>query len=138
MTYRRLVLKNLRLSVMDNSSAYAYSATITGIYALLASIAQPGPLEIFAGATGAVLAFMTAEYVALMLLPDRLDESDSVRLLGRMLNLISVGCAMGVGYLCGIWLSGPLGWLAAGFAGSLIFVVLEGLELAVAEAREKG
>lgn len=134
MRLKRLLLKNLRLSVMDNSSAYAFSITITGAYALLATIAQPGPLEIFAGAGGAVAAFMVAELLALLLLPKDPQRSDNVKLLGRMLNLVSVGCAMGGAYLCGLLLSGPIAWLAAGFVASLVFVGLEGLELALADA----
>ncbi|MEH6717314.1 MAG: hypothetical protein V7704_00420 [Aurantimonas endophytica] len=137
MTAKRLLLKNLRLSVMDNSSAYAFSITITGTYALLATIAAPGPLEIFAGAGGAVCAFMVAELLTLLLLREDPQRSDTVKLLGRMLNLLSVGCAMGAAYLCGLLMDGPLGWLVAGFVASLIFILLEGLELALAEAKEK-
>ncbi|NDV85233.1 hypothetical protein GTW51_00795 [Aurantimonas aggregata] len=138
MTAKRLLLKNLRLSVMDNSSAYAFSITITGTYALLATIAAPGPLEIFAGAGGAVCAFMVAELLTLLLLREDPQRSDTVKLLGRMLNLLSVGCATGAAYLCGLLLDGPFGWLVAGFTASLIFILLEGLELALAEAKEKG
>jgi hypothetical protein len=135
---KRLLLKNLRLSVMDNSSAYAFSITITGTYALVATIAPPGPIDIFAGAAGAVAAFMLAELLTLLLLREEPQRSDAVKLLGRMLNLLSVGCAMGAAYLCGLLLAGPWSWLVAEFAASLIFIVLEGMELAVAEARETG
>ena len=136
MRAKRLLLKNLRLSVMDNASAYAFSITITGCYALLTTIAQPDPLDIFLAAAGAVAAFAVAELLTLLLLREELQESDSVKLLGRMLNFLSVGCAMGAAYLCGLLLTGPLSWLTAGFVSALIFIFLEGLELAVAEARE--
>ncbi|ORE85633.1 hypothetical protein ATO4_26382 [Aurantimonas sp. 22II-16-19i] len=136
MRAKRLLLKNLRLSVMDNASAYAFSITITGSYALLTTIAQPGPLDIFLAAAGAVAAFAVAELLTFLLLREDPQESDSVKLLGRMLNFLSVGCAMGAAYLCGLLLPDPLSWLAAGFVSALIFIFLEGLELAVAEARE--
>ena len=138
MAYRQLILKNLRLSVMANSAAFAYSTTITGTYTLLSSDASPTPLDVFAGAAGAVVAFMVAEGLALLFLSDQPDnDSTSTRLLGRMLNLFSVGCALGSAYLIGLWHAGPARWFLATLVASLVFVVLEGLELAVAEAREE-
>ena len=132
-----LILKNLRLSVMDNSSAFAFSTTITGSFALLNLVAPASAVRIFAGAAGTVLAFMVAEWLALLFLrhqPD--DESTSTRLFGRMMNFVSVGLALGVTYLIGHWLSGTISWFVAGLLSSLVFILIEGLELAVAEARE--
>ncbi|MEX6506772.1 hypothetical protein [Jiella sp. M17.18] len=138
MRHSQLILKNLRLSVMDNSTAFAFSTTITGSFALLNGRAPASVPEIFAGAAGGVVAFMVAEWLALIFLRDQPDnDSASTRLLGRMLNLISVGCALGTTYLVGRFLAGPLAWFLAAFASSLIFIVLEGLELAAAEAREE-
>lgn len=134
----QLILKNLRLSVMDNSTAFAFSTAITGSFALLNVAAPASAPDIFAGAIGAVAAFMLSEWLALVFLraqPE--DESDGTRLLGRMLNFISVGCALGTTYLVGQWLSGPTAWFLGAFSSSLIFIVLEGLELAAAELREK-
>ena len=61
-----------------------------------------------------------------------------MKLLGRMLNFVSVGCGMGAAYGCGLVFSAPWSWGLAGFSSALVFIVLEGLELAVAEAREEG
>ncbi|MCB8839656.1 hypothetical protein [Aurantimonas sp. VKM B-3413] len=95
MRHSQLILKNLRLCVMDNSTAFAFSTTITGSFALLNAKAPAGVPEIFAGAAGAAAAFMVAEWLALLFLRDQPDnESTGTRLLCRMLNFVSVGCAL--------------------------------------------
>jgi hypothetical protein len=48
-----------------------------------------------------------------------------------------VGFAIGAAYLCGLLLHGVLSWLAAGFVSGLVFIFLEGLELAIADASEE-
>ena len=80
---------------------------------------------------------MVAEWLALLFLrPQPDDESTRIRLFGRMLNFVSVGLALGVTTLIGHWLSGTTSWFVAGLLSSLVFILIEGLELAVAEARE--
>lgn len=130
------IRKNVSVSLKDNSSAYGYSITITGAYAVLESFHHGSPdlLEIFVGAGGAVLAFVAMEF-ALNLLGRDLDSKDTeqTRIIARMLAFASIGCGMAVAALCGWLLHGAVAWFAAGFLATSSFVLLDALELAFVE-----
>lgn len=130
------IRKNLNVSLKDNSSAYGYSITITGVYAVLESFHHGSPdlLQIFAGAGGAVLAFVAVEFT-LHLLGRNLESKDTeqTRIIARMMAFASIGCGMAVAALCGWLLHGAVGWFAAGFLATASFVLLDALELALVE-----
>lgn len=127
----------MRLSVEENASPYGFSLMITGSYALLTSRAEARPLDIVAGVAGAASAFFLAELLALTVLrKEKPVSSQKTRLIGRLLSFVSIGCGMGAAWLCALAIPGPLGWLAAGAAGALAYLLLDGLELMAAEKRE--
>ena len=130
------IRKSLSISLKDNSSAFGYSITITGAYAVLESFAPGSPdlLEIFVGAGGATLAFIVVE-VALHFLGRDLASSDTeqTRIAARMLAFVSIGCGMGIATLCGWLLHGAVAWFAAGFLATTLFVLLDALQLALVE-----
>lgn len=132
----RKLVKNVRLSVQENSSPYGFSVMITGTYALLSTRFRPEPLDVVAGAAGAASAFMLAELLALTILKrDAEINSQTTRLLGRLLSFLSIGSGIGVAYLCAVHIGGALGWLAAGAAGSFVYLLLDGVALAIADYR---
>ena len=133
---RLRIRKNLSISLKDNSSAYGYSITISGAYAIL-ELSQKSPanlLEIFAGASGAVLAFIAVE-TALSLLGRDLDDRDTelTRVIARMLAFASIGSGMGTAAFCGWVLHGAVAWFAGGFLATSMFVVIDAFELALVE-----
>ncbi|WP_146010383.1 hypothetical protein [Acidimangrovimonas sediminis] len=129
------LLKNFRVSVKDNTSAYGYSIAITGITSMMtATGGKATPADLFAGAAGAVCAYILVELAALLLRRQSpRDDGERTRLLARMLNLVSVGAALAVAYLIGRLMSGWSAWLTAGFVGTAAFVLLEGIELYIAD-----
>ena len=133
--FRKLV-KNMRLSVQENSSPYGFSVMITGTYALLSTRSRPEALDVIAGAAGAASAFMLAELLALTILKREAEtNSQRTRLIGRLLSFVSIGSGIGVAYLCAAHIDGALGWLAAGAAGSFAYLLLDGVALAIADYR---
>jgi hypothetical protein len=120
------------ISLRDNTSAYGYSVTITGSYAILNCLDKGSSTlrEIFAAALGAVVAFTLIQGLGLRFLQS-LDEvaSNRTRLIARMMDLASVGAAMGAALACGLYLSGPSAWFAATFFASCVFVFMDALEL---------
>lgn len=120
------------ISLRDNTSAYGYSVTITGSYAILNCLDKGSstPREIFAAALGAVVAFTLIQGLGLRF-SKSLDEvaSNRTRIIARMMDLASVGAAMGAALACGDYLSGSAAWFAATFFSSCIFVFIDALEL---------
>ncbi|MEW5422515.1 hypothetical protein [Amorphus sp. 3PC139-8] len=132
------LIRNMRLSVEENSSPYGFSVMITGSYALLNTLSPPDLVEVLAGSFGAASAFVLAEVAALTFLEGpATNDSQKTRLLGRLLSFISIGCGMSTAYLCGLLINGPLGWLLAGAASAFVYLLLDGLQLTVADYRAR-
>ncbi len=129
------LLKNLRVSIKDNTSAYGYSIAITGITAMMNSAGgRATPVDLVAEAGGAVSFYMLVELLAVTFLRKiRDDDGLQTRLLARMLNLLSVGGALGCAFVIAKLMSGWHAWFMAGFAGTAAFVLLEGIELYIAD-----
>lgn len=136
---RPIIPRSLRLStgftisLRDNTSAYGYSVTITGSYAILNSLANGSSVgDIFAAALGAVAAFTIIQACGLQLLRG-LDEHASERtlLIARLMDVASVGAGMGCALVCGRLLSGPGAWFLGTFSASCIFVLMDSLEISL-------
>jgi len=130
----------LAISLRDNTSAYGYSVTITGSYAILNCVQGGSTLiGIFAAALGAVVAFSLIQALGLRFL-GRLedDASDRTRLIARLMDFASVGAAMGCALACGEFLSGPGAWFAATFLSTCVFVFMDALELDMVKAARSG
>lgn len=129
---RTVFARDLMVSLKENSSAYGYSICITGGYALLNALGKtPTTLDIFAAAMSAIAGFVALELAGIALFHN-VDESDaqSTRFFARMMDFLSIGAAMSAAWLAGYFLDGVAAWSAAGFAISIVFVLLQSLELA--------
>jgi hypothetical protein len=136
MALRTQLARSTSATLNDNITAFGYSILITGSYGLLSSLQQPrDALEIFAGAAGAVLAFITVELINLAFFRNMVDsEPKRGGLVTAVMRLISVGGGMGAALLCASDLQGIAAWFTTGFAASFVFLLLDGVELVAAES----
>ncbi len=125
----------LQASVRNNYTAFGYSVMITASFGVLAS-RHPSPIpgDIFLFLAGAIAAFLVIEIVVSKGFSKApTGEPARVVALGSALSLgsvaASVGAAAVLGSLLGEWLS----WLVGGFTASGVYVVLSGMEIALAE-----
>ncbi|QDQ98293.1 hypothetical protein [Tomitella fengzijianii] len=125
-------------SAVNNSSAFGYSILITATFGLLqSSEGSPPAGTIMLFAVGAVLPFSILEAIASRgFRRSSRTQNEKVILLGTATNLISVAAALGAGYGTGVLLHGNVAWLVAPFVAGLVYMLVESVELAVAEAIE--
>ncbi len=137
MAWRMRLARNVAVTLNDNISAFGYSVLITGCYALMSTLGHtPGVVEIFAAAGGAVLAFLVFELIMLIAFRDlRGIEAERNRFVAGLMRVISVPGGLGGAMLCATYLTGPGAWLAGGFSGSFVFLVLDGIELLFIDER---
>ncbi len=135
MGIRVRLARSISVSLNDNISAFGYSVLITGSYALMQARGHsPEVIEIFAAAGGAIFAFLVFEFIMITFFSDlRGIESERNRFVAALMRVVSVPGGMGGALLCANYLTGSLAWLAGGFVGSFVFLVLDGIELLVIE-----
>ncbi len=131
--------KGLKVTLKDNTSAYGYSVSITGSYALLSSL-QTSPTtvsQIFAAAAGAACAFAVVELATLVLFRNMNEgQAERTKLLARLMSAASVGSSMGAAALGGLLLHGRTAWFAGTFAATCLFVLFDAVELGIVESSE--
>lgn len=129
----RVFSKALKVGLKDNTSAFGYSVTVTGSYAVLTSLKKnPSLGELFAGAAGAVCAFIVIEAATLLILRNMEGgEPERTRLIARLMNVVSVGTSMGAAALCGYFLGDMLAWFVGVFSATCLFVLLDAVELSI-------
>jgi hypothetical protein len=118
----------------NNITAYGYSVTITAAFGIL-SVPQgsPGIKEILAFAGGAVIAFaLIGGLVSGGFREELEDEPSPVKLLGSAFALLSVGLALGAAFIASWLLAGWAAWLVGAFLTTVAYLVLVGVEMAVA------
>jgi hypothetical protein len=128
----------LGASTRENAGAFAFSIMITSSFgAVTAFHRHPRVWEMFLFATGAVAAFALVALAGELLDdPETEAERTSVVLLASVLSVFSVLGAVGAAALAA-WLFGSWpAWLLGGFAAVAVFLLLNGLEYAVAELEE--
>jgi hypothetical protein len=132
--FLRLFERGVDTATRNNVTAYGYSVTITAAFALLqTSRSDTGVLEIFAFATGAVVAFAIIAALTSGFFQEMLeDQPSNVKSLAGALSFFSVGLALGVAYLVGILIQGTAAWPVSAFLTTIVYVAAVGLELAVA------
>ena len=131
--------KSLKVTVKENSSAYGYSVSITGAYAVLTSL-QPNPTigNLFAGAAGAVCAFAAVEAGTILLLRDMQGgETEQTRILARIMTAISVGASMAAAGLCGRLLHGHAAWFAGTLSATFLFILFDAFELSIVKGGDR-
>jgi hypothetical protein len=130
--------RGLQASVRNNYTAYGYSIMITATFGVLASReSTPKVGEIFVFLAGAVAAFVAIELIVsrgLQRAPR--GEPAKVAALGAAFSLGSVAAGVGAAALISLGLDGLLAWSTGGFVASGAYVLMAGVEIAVAEMLE--
>lgn len=133
-------MRELRLSLRNNSGAYGYSVMITCCLAMLSSYnGTPKTDEVFLFVLGAVVSFALIETIATRAFrtPLRGDEPSHVVALGSSLNLFSIALAIGVTALVGAIAPGWVSWCAGSFLASVVYLIATGVEMAMARKIEE-
>ncbi|HEX6196158.1 MAG TPA: hypothetical protein VFZ37_09615 [Jiangellaceae bacterium] len=130
-----LYVRELRLSLRNNTGAYGFSVMITSVMAMLSAIHDPPqPGQIIAFFIGAVATFAIIEAVATRgfrrSLADR--EATKVVALGSSLSLVSIAAAVGVATAVGYLLPVSAAWLVGPFLASMTYLVLTAAEMTAA------
>ena len=134
--WRRVrIRRGLRTAMRHNGEAYGFSVTITAGLALLTWRHPPlNGLHLLLFALGSAAAFALLELVLTAGYRQPLDdEPTTVVALGVSLSSLSVGISTSIAWGVALLAEGILVWPLTGFAVSLSYPLLSGLELAVAE-----
>lgn len=135
-----LYASELRFSLRNNAGAYGFSVMITGSMALLTSqYESPTMLQVFLFFFGAVLSFAGVEAIATRGFRRSLSDEEGtvVVALGASLSLFSIGIALAMVVLCTMVLPATTGWLIAPFAGSMVYLLVTGVEMGIARRIEE-
>src|SRR5690625_2879252 len=126
-----LYIRELRLSLRNNSGAFGYSVMITCTMAMLTSIAgSPRPAHIVLFVLAVVASFALIEVVATRAFTRSLeDEHTTVIALGSSLNLISIALAVGLAAGLAALLPTLLTWLIAPFSASTTYLLFTAVEM---------
>ncbi|HWC25812.1 MAG TPA: hypothetical protein VG474_04430 [Solirubrobacteraceae bacterium] len=129
----------LRTSVVNNSSAFAFSIMITGSFGLLSRSEGPATTgEVFAFGMLAVAGFVTLEALASNAFKRRPETYPvEVTMLGTAFSFLSVAAGYGGAIVGTALLDDTLAWLLGAFCASALFVLVEAVELAVVEPFEE-
>lgn len=133
-----LYRSGLGRSSRENAGAFAFSVMITSTFGAVAALAaSPTAPDVFLFATGGVLGFGTVGLLGeLVDDPDAEAERTQVVLVASLLSLFSVTGAVGAGALIA-WLAGGwIAWLVGPYAAVVVFLLLNGLEYALAQFEE--
>lgn len=132
-------MRGIRTSIRYNAAAYGYSAMITATYGALTAIDRaPRIFELFLFVLGAAAAFAITEALGSNFFRDRVrgDQAEVV-VLGSAFSFISLSGglagACAVGWLVDPWPS----WALGSFAATSLYLLLLGVELALAERAER-
>jgi hypothetical protein len=126
----------MRTAIRNNMSAYGFSVMITSSYGVLnTSIGSPSVGNIFMFAAGAVISVMLIDAIVSGGFRNKMrgDPSDVVAL-GAALEIFSAGAGIGAAAIAGALLGSWVGWTAGGSAAAATFVLISGIEMAMARA----
>ncbi|WP_245901157.1 hypothetical protein [Prauserella shujinwangii] len=133
-------MREIRLSLRNNSGAYGFSVLITCALAMLNSqLGMPATAHIFLFVVGAVVSFLAVEALATRGFRRSLggDEQTKVVALGSSFSVVSISLGVGATALCGLFLPVAPAWFAGSFAASTTYLLLNGLEMTVARHIEE-
>lgn len=129
----------LRTSVVNNSSAFAFSIMITGSFGLLSrSEGSATTGEVFVFGMLAVAGFAALEALASNAFRRRPETFPvEVTMLGTAFSFVSVAIAYSGAAVSGALLEDMTAWIVGGFCASALFVFAEALELAIVQPFEE-
>lgn len=133
------VLHGARTSLRTNASAYAYSIFITSCFGIVnVAVGSPSVLRIFLFLGGATLAFALAEALVSRGFRDRFrPEPSDVVMLGSAMALFSVSVAALAAWGLAEATGRGLAWFLAPFAGTITYVLLSAVEMAIARKKHE-
>lgn len=131
--------RGVRTAIRQNATAYGYSVLATTTFGVTSQlVGSPRVSDIFLFVAGAGTAFGFAEALASDFFRHRVrSEPSGVILIGSAFGLVSVSAGLAAAAGCGWLLDGWAAWLCAPFAATVVYVVLEGLNLAIARRAEE-
>lgn len=129
----------VRTALRNNVSAYGFSVMITATFGVLtAGLGSPDVGDVFVFAAGGVTGVTAVEAISSHGFKERMhgDSSDVVAL-GAAIGYFSVGLAIGAAAFVTALVTGPPGWGLGAGAASGVYVMIAGLEMAVARAAQE-
>ena len=135
----RLYTNNVKNTIRNNATAYGYSILITmAVLVLNALESSPHVHEVFLAAGGAVVGFVFIELLATKGFTDRgRTETPETFLLGSSMRFFSVGFGVGAAALAGVLFENGAAWFWGSFVATLVYILIEAIELSGAEALEQ-
>lgn len=132
-------LSAVRTTLSNNGAAYGYSLLITASFGLLQTqVGSPTVGQIFLFGVGAVVAFTLLEAASTDLFRDRVrQDPPEVQAFGAAIGFASIFCAMGAVVAVGTLLHKGVAWAVGSFAATSVFLLLAGLETALARQAEE-
>lgn len=133
------LLRGARRAVRTDASAYAYSILITTVFGLV-SLRDGPPTEgrLFAFAMGATLGFALWEAAVSRGFRIRIrEERSDVVLVGTAMAPVSVGVSLAAALGLAQVLSGLWAWMLVPLTATVVYVLLTGVQLAVARLYEE-
>ncbi len=130
-----LYVRELRLSLRNNSGAYGYSVMITCVFAMLSAIiAPPGAGQIVVFFLGAIASFAVIETLATRGFTRGLDDREATKViaLGSSFNLASIASAVGLAAAVGHVVPTGAAWFLGPFLGSVTYLLVTAAEMSVA------
>lgn len=137
----RTFLSGFNTAVSGNAQAFGFSITITATYGVISSAqGSPSLPEIFGFALAAVAAFSLVNLVVVAVLRKRepSGEPDRVVLVATATDFLAVGASLAVAVGVRFALTGWPTWVLAPFAATLVYVLVQAVELAVGLAESDG
>jgi MFS family permease len=134
MSAREHYRRGLGSALRHNQVAYGYSATVTALFGVMQTRHQsPNIGQAYLFILGAGIAFAVVNASVTRWFSERLPrEPSEVIALGTAISFFSMAAGLGLGTLAG-WFAGPwVAWGVAPLAASIGFMVLAGLEMALA------
>ncbi len=129
------LLRGMRGSTGRESTTFGFSILVTVTFALVQAMeGAPDVVQIFLYAAGAVLSFTLLTAVLSRGFRRPMPQHrTTTQALATSLNLLSVLTGLGVGLLLTGLLDGAAAWIVVPFAATLTYLLVEGIEEAVAE-----
>ncbi len=133
--FRARYSRGVRTSIRNNAPAYGYSVMITSTFGVVTvEVGSPAVTEVFLFLLGAVAAVLIVEAAVSRGFRERLrGEPAEVVALGSAVGIASVGGAVGLAALAASVIGGRAAWPVGSALATAFFLLVAGLELALAE-----
>ncbi len=131
--------RGLETSIVDNSTAFGFSITVTATFGVLTTLrGNPTIAETMLFVLGAALAFTAVQIVGTRGFRHRpVPDSRDVVLLATAFDFVSIGFGVGAAVVIAYLLAYTIAWPLAACAAATVYIGAGGGELALAELRQE-